>query len=57
LLKIAISVDTPIGYVGTMPDASGAGAHPRGDAIAKRFGAEIHSAIDAGSIKCPLAIA
>ena len=36
-----------------MPEPSGAGAHPSGDAIARRFGADSHSAIGAGSISRP----
>ena len=39
-----------------MPDPSGAGAQPSGDAIASRLAADNHSAIGAGSISRPLAI-
>ena len=39
-----------------MPELSGAGAQPSGDAIAKRFPADNASAIGAGSINRPAAI-
>ena len=52
----AITSDVPIGNVGAMPAPSGAGVHPSGDAIARRFAADNHSAIGAGSISRPSAI-
>ena len=54
-VKSAITSDAPIGKVGAMPEPSGAGVQPSGDAIASRFGADNHSAIGAGSIRRPLA--
>ena len=55
-VKSAITSDVPIGNVGAMPEPPGAGVHPSGDAMARRFAAEIHSAIGAASINRPLAI-
>src|SRR6187397_1745340 len=55
-LKSAMTADTPIGNVGAIPDPSGDGVQPSGEAIAIRFAAESHSAIGAGSINRQLAI-
>src|SRR5262245_22472622 len=55
-VKSAITSDVPIGNVGAMPAPPGAGVQPSGDAIARRFAADIHSAIGAGSISLPPAI-
>jgi hypothetical protein len=52
----AISNGSPRGNVGTIPAPSGDGVQPSGDAIARRFGNDSHSAIGAASINNPFAI-
>ena len=54
--KSAITDDTPMGNVGTMPLPSGDGVQPSGEASAMRLAADNHCAIGAGSIKRPSAI-